>query len=190
MRDVLVVVGVALGVVVLGLAAVLGIARSNPPAPSVATQPPATIVATVQAQLRATVSAVTPTATSAPARFIGRSPKVGGNGWIYAERTSGGVAEQVPVSGSPSDSIALWKSVNANDTVGVQELTHTGRLVGISVGTRVLVIDSLTSTIDLLEVRFIDGEWPTTTGWLQSGWVVSGLPPGFAPPPRSTSVSR
>lgn len=67
MRDVLVVVGVALVVVVLGLAAVLGIAGPRPSVPSVA-EPPPTIVVTVQAQVRATVSAVTPTATSAPAR--------------------------------------------------------------------------------------------------------------------------
>lgn len=183
MRGVLVVVGVALGVFVLGLtvAVLASIGTTDPNARTVPVATP-NVAGTVQAQVRATVGAVAPTATSVPARPALGHPKIGENGWIYAERATGEPANQVGVSGSPSDSIAFWKSLNAKDDIGVQQLFRTNRLMLIAVGTRVLVIDSLKSDIDLLQVRFIDGEWPTTTAWLESLWIVSRLPPGFTPP--------
>lgn len=192
-RILVAIIGVTFGASLLLIITVVIVTRLSPTpgAPSLQTQarPTDTLVPPTAIPTRPPNTRVPPTATPTP--FTAPAPKIGETGWIYAELASGGTAKQVPISGSPSDSIAYRKSVIANDKVGVQELFSSLHLVPVAVGTRVLVIDSFEGQADLLEVRFIDGPWATTTGWLDSSWVVSRLPLGFVvpvPPPVPTIV--
>lgn len=124
-----------------------------------------------------------PLPTSTP-RTAAR-PGVGDVGWIYATRTAGGSADSVPVAGNADDFFAYLKASRAKDDVGMQQLFRDNRLISISTGTQARVIDSIDAPYDIVQVRFIDGEWPTTTGWLDHLWMVAQLPDGFIHPTQT-----
>lgn len=134
--------------------------------------PTPNVSATVNAAVRASVTALAPT----PAPTSDR-PTIGENGWIYAKKQDGTTAERVPVSGNPSDSIAYRKAVDANDAIGVEDLFRSGRFVQMPVRTRVLVLDlDRSGRVDLAHVRFAEGTYSGTTGWLEHSWIVRALP--------------
>jgi len=118
-----------------------------------------------------------------PSVLTASHPAVGEQGWIYAELKSGGVAKSINVAATAAEYTALRKALNAKDDVGVRNLLLTTRYPEAAIGTRVLVIDTAHTLVDLVEVRFIDGEWARTTGWTEQYWVVSRLPDGFTPVP-------
>jgi len=145
-------------------------------APPVTPPPPKpNLSATVETQVRATVAAALPTPKP---RSI--TAAIGEDGFLYATRISDGTAvDEVPTAATSNNFVAYLKAARAHDDVGIQNLLVFRKLQMIRTGTRAKVIDTVQDLVDIAQVRFIDGDWPTGTAWLDHTWVVAQLPADF-----------
>jgi hypothetical protein len=152
-------------------------------APAVATD---VVPTAIRAATATPVPTVRPTSTPIPATPTPRAGALGDVGVLYAHSVQGGYTDVVPVANTAADLLSWNKARAPADDIGLRQMLAAFRVVPVTSGTRVRVID--TDDLDgIVQVRLLDGPFQTFTGWTDPTWIVRATPTDYVPPTAMTT---